>query len=84
MAMIPVRELRNHTNDVIQRVRDGDDVTITANGVPVATLVPIRTGKRAVMPRAEFLRTLRQADPQLRADLVTLAGETTDELGPIR
>lgn len=84
MAMIPVRDLRNHTNDVIRRVREGDDVTITANGVPVATLVPIRAGKRASMPREEFVRVIRQADPGLRADLAEPAGDTTDDLGPIR
>jgi prevent-host-death family protein len=81
--MIPVRDLRNHTNDVIRQVRGGADVTITSNGVPVATLVPIRQGKRKAMPRAEFLVTLRQADPGLRADLATLAGETTDDLEPL-
>lgn len=83
MAMIPVRELRNHTNDVIRRARDGEDVTITANGVPVATLVPIRHGKRLGMSREEFLRIPR-ADAGLRDDLAILAGDTTDDLGPIR
>jgi prevent-host-death family protein len=86
MVMIPVRELRNHTNDVIRRVREGDDVTITANGVPMATLVPIRSGKRESMPKAEFVRAMRlhQADSGLRTDLAELADETTDDLGPIR
>jgi prevent-host-death family protein len=84
MAMIPVRELRNHTNDVIDRVRHGEDVTITANGVPVATLLPIHAGKRASMPREEFVRRLRPADAGLRDDLAELAGDTTDDLGPIR
>ncbi len=81
--MIPVRDLRNHTNDVIRRVREGEDVTITANGVPVATLIPIRPGKRESMPRDEFARTVRQADPGLRSDLAEFAGDTTDDLGPI-
>ncbi|TAL41463.1 MAG: type II toxin-antitoxin system Phd/YefM family antitoxin [Salinibacterium sp.] len=86
MAMIPVRELRNHTNDVIRLVRDGDDVTITSNGVPVATLVPIRAGKRASMPKAEFLQLIarHQADPGLTDDLARLAGDTTDDLGSIQ
>lgn len=85
MAMVPVRDLRNHTADVIQRVRDGDDITITANGVAVATLVPVRAG-RQWMPRHEFLRTLQghQADAALRQDLAELAGDTTDDLGPIQ
>jgi prevent-host-death family protein len=86
MVMIPVRELRNHTNEVIRRVRDGDDVTITSNGVPVATLIPIRAGKRASMPKAEFLGLIgrHQSDPGLTEDLKRLTDDTTDDLGPIR
>ena len=84
MSMVPARDLRNHTNDVLRRVAGGEDVTITANGVPVATLSPVQLGTRSSMPRAEFLRSLRQADPGLRNDLSRLAGEATDDLGPIR
>jgi len=84
MTMIPARDLRNHTNDVLRRVAAGEDVTITANGIPVATLSPVQLGTRRSMPRAEFLRSVRQADPGLRADLARLAGEGTDDLGPIR
>ena len=84
MAMVPSRELRNHTNNILRRVTDGEEVTITANGLPVATLVAVRTGKRASMPAAEFIRNLRQADPGMRADLAALAGDSTDDLGPIR
>ena len=83
MAMIPARDLRNHTNDVLRRVAAGEDVTITANGMPVATLAPVRVGKRTSMPSAEFLRALRQADPGLRSELAELAGDTTDDLGQI-
>lgn len=37
----------------------GEDVTITVNGVEVATLSPIRPGKRRFIPKDEFLRELR-------------------------
>ncbi|MGB3909190.1 MAG: type II toxin-antitoxin system prevent-host-death family antitoxin [Pseudolysinimonas sp.] len=86
MTDVPVRELRNNTADVIRRVQGGDDVTITSNGVAIATLVPISTGRRSAMPRREFIRGLRghQADPDLRRDLADFAGDTTDDLGPIR
>jgi len=82
MAMIPSRDLRNQTNDVLRRVSAGEEVTITSNGVAVATLVPVRAGKRTSMPRDEFFRGLVQADAGLRADLAALA-EFTDDLGPI-
>jgi prevent-host-death family protein len=86
MTDVPVRELRNNTADVIRRVQGGDDVTITSNGVAIATLVPVSAGRRSSMPRRELLNGLRhrQADPGLRRDLAELAGETTDDLGPIR
>jgi prevent-host-death family protein len=86
MTDVPVRELRNHTADVIRRVQSGDDVTITSNGVAIATLVPIPAGRRSAMSRHEFVRAVRgnQADAGLRQDLVEFAGDTTDDLGPIR
>lgn len=84
MSTVAVRELRNHTADVLRRVEAGESITITVNGVEVANLVPIRRTKRRFIPKEEFLRTLRQADPGLRDDLALLVGETTDDLGPIR
>lgn len=86
MTDVPVRELRNNTADVIRRVQGGDDVTITSNGVAIATLVPVAVGRRSSVPRRELLNSLRnrQADPGLRRDLAELAGDTTDDLGAIR
>jgi prevent-host-death family protein len=86
MAEIASRELRNDTAGVLRRVQNGEDVIITVNGRAVAQLVPIRAERRRWLPRVELARRLRlhQADPQLRADLIALAGETTEDLGPIR
>jgi prevent-host-death family protein len=84
MGMIPARDLRNQTNEVLRRVAAGEDVTITSNGVPVATLTPVNLSKRSSMPATEFLRSLRQADPALRNDLANLAGDTTGDLGDIQ
>lgn len=79
------RELRNATAAVLQRAQDGEEVIITVRGKPVAQLVPIRAKRRRPLTRAEFLAQLPriQADPALRADLAGLAGDTTDDLGPI-
>jgi len=84
-AEIASRELRNDTAGVLRRVEAGERVTITVNGRPVAELVPVQRGKRPIQ-RDEFLARLRltQADPGLRDDLAELAGDTTDDLGPIR
>ncbi len=64
----------------------GEQVTITSRGRPVAQLTPVRAAQHRPIPRTELTRRLgrTQADPAVRADLATLAGETTDDLGPIR
>jgi prevent-host-death family protein len=79
------RELRNDTAGLLRRVEAGDEVVITARGRPVAALVPLSDERRRWMPRGELIQRLAaaQADPGLRADLARLAGETTDDLGPI-
>lgn len=86
MSDVAARDLRNNTAEVLRRVEAGEPVTITSRGRPVAELVPISRHGRRPIPRAELLRrlTVVQADPGLRADLADLAGDTTDDLGPIR
>jgi prevent-host-death family protein len=85
MSNVAVRELRNNTAGVLARVEAGEEVTITVRGRPVAVLVPLEGRRRHPLPRAELIRRLRtsQADPGLRDDLARLAGDTTDDLGPI-
>lgn len=85
MASVPVRDLRNHTRDVLRRVTDGERVTVTQHGRPVAEIRPVASARPAYFSRAELVDLLdsSQADPGLRDDLEILAGETTDDLGPI-
>ncbi|MBZ2198695.1 type II toxin-antitoxin system Phd/YefM family antitoxin [Occultella gossypii] len=86
MSEIAARELRNHTADVLRRVEAGEQVTITSRGRPVAELTPVRGARRRPIARAELVRRLSraQADPGIREDLAALAGDTTDDLDPIR
>ena len=86
MTTIASRELRNDTAGVLRRVQGGDEVVVTVNGQPVARITPVRGPRRRWLPRDEFIARLRdnQADAGLRDDLARLAGETTDDLGPIR
>lgn len=82
MTSVASRELRNNTRAILDRVADGEEVTITVDGRPVATLHP--PGRRPrFMPRAEFMRTVltHQADPGLTATLRELAPDVTDDLG---
>ena len=59
---------------------------ITSRGKPVADLVPHRGEAPRWLDPAEVIEIVESAsaDPGLRADLERLAGETTDDLGPIR
>lgn len=52
---IGVRELRNQVSEVIRRVRSGERILITSNGVPVAELGPVTGG------RADSLEELAEA-----------------------
>lgn len=86
MPEVASRDLRNDTATVLRRVQAGEDITITVKGRPVAVLIPIRPQRRRWLTRTEFLTRVQraQADPGLRDDLAILAGDTTDDLGPVR
>jgi prevent-host-death family protein len=78
---IGVRELRNQTRQVVDAVRAGERVVLIVHGEPVADIVP--HGQRARWLVGDHLRrelAERAADPALRDDLGSLAGQTLDEL----
>lgn len=85
MVEVASRELRNDTAGVLRKVEAGETVVITRRGKPVANLVPHSVRGRQWLTPAEVvsIRKIASADPTFRADLDRLAGETTDELGPI-
>jgi prevent-host-death family protein len=86
MSEVAARDLRNDTVGVLRRVQAGEDITITVGGRPVAMLTAIHPLPRRWLSRTEFLARLRgaQAEPGLRDDIAILAGDTTEDLGPIR
>lgn len=75
MTQIPLRELRNHTSEVLRRVEDGEQLVVTVNGRGVAQIVPLPRRPR-FLPAAQLLA--HPADPGLQADLDELLGD--DEL----
>lgn len=85
MTTVASRDLRNHTADVLRQVSEGTAVTITVNGTPVAEVRPIRFARPQFFTKADLLGRLadHQSDPQLSRDLDELAGDTTDDLGPM-
>lgn len=74
---IPLRELRNHTSEVLRRVEDGESVTVTVSGRPVAQLVPMPRRKQFIS-WDEIVTA--QADPGMREDLRRLLPDTTDDV----
>ena len=60
-------------------------MTITVNGAPVADLTAHRGARQAFLRPADLLALIREhsADFALRAELERLAGDTTDDLGPL-
>jgi prevent-host-death family protein len=78
---VGVRDLRNRTNQVIDAVKAGQQVTLTVHGEPVADIVPHR--RRARWLSGEHLRNelaARAADAHLTEELDDLAGQTVDDL----
>jgi prevent-host-death family protein len=78
---ISVRELRNHTAEVVAAVRSGERLSLTVNRLPVADIVPHTTTRSPWVP-AMTLRTLVEesgADPGLLADLADVRSSTLDD-----
>jgi prevent-host-death family protein len=82
---VPARDLRNHTAEVLRQVAEGTRVTITVNGRPVAELSPVRSSRPQYFSRSDLMALIaaHQADPGLTDTLERLAGDTTDDLGPL-
>ena len=78
MAEVTIRELRNQGGNVVDRVAQGERVTITRSGRAVAELVPIRRKPIGLAELMERRRHLPAVDTRsLRADLDEL---TNDDL----
>ena len=84
MTRIPVRELRNHTASVLERVMSGEEIVITVNGVPTAKLAALTPARKGYLTKAEFLALRpKTSDVTLARDIAALTGDSTDDLGPI-
>jgi len=84
MAEVASRDLRNNTRSLLERVEQGESITITVDGRPVAILQP--AGRRSqFLARDAFVRQVlaHRADAALRAELRDLAPDSTDDL-PLR
>jgi prevent-host-death family protein len=85
MSEVASRDLRNDTAGVLRRVQAGEDITVTVSGKAVALLTALQPTRHRWLRREELMHRLdrAQADPALRQELWDLAGDTTDDLGPL-
>lgn len=61
---IAQRELRNDNAKVIEAVVAGESFVVTRNGVPVAELRPVQTGRRTLVAKADVI-ALASAGPRI-------------------
>jgi len=68
---ISVRDLRNHTADVVAAVRSGERVSLTVNRMPVADIVPHQNERSPWVPSATLHTIVEEtgADLELLVDL---------------
>ena len=76
---ISVRQLRNHTAEVLRRVEAGESLRVTVDRRPVAQLVPLPS-RATWVPRQRVVDSLVQADPALARELAEALPDTIDEL----
>jgi prevent-host-death family protein len=68
--LVSVRDLRNRGGDVLARVQDGETLTITSDGTPVAELRPLPRRSRSAAELVARRRSLTPVDVDaLRADV---------------
>ncbi len=79
MEQVSVRELRNHTAEVLRRVEAGQRLQVTVDKRPVAELAPLP--QRATwVTRDRVVASLFRADPGLREELHDALSDTVDRL----
>jgi prevent-host-death family protein len=76
---VSVRELRNHTADVLRRVEAGERLRVTVDRRPVAELAPL-PARDTWVPRARAVAALVQSDAALSDELAAALGDTVDQL----
>ena len=76
---VSVRELRNHTAEVLRRVEAGERLRVTVDRRPVAELAPLPT-RDVWVTRERVVAGLVQADAGLRDELAEALADTLDDL----
>jgi prevent-host-death family protein len=81
MTTIPQKELRNNVGEVLRRAENGERLTVTVSGRPVAELGPVRA--RTWVPAADLADLWKlPVDPDLAQDLERFGTELDDPWQP--
>ena len=78
---ISVRDLRNHTAQVVAAVRSGERLSLTVNRTPVADIVPHASDRSPWIASSALRRIVDEAgaDDNLLDDLADVRGSLLDE-----
>jgi prevent-host-death family protein len=78
---ISVRDLRNHTAQVVAAVRSGERLSLTVNRTPVADIVPYPAARSPWVPSATLRLIVEEAvaDPGLLDDLADVRGSLIED-----
>jgi prevent-host-death family protein len=77
VTSVSIRDLRNHGGDVVDRVEQGETVTVTRAGRPVAELRPLPKPDITAGELLARCRRLPDLDPQaLRRDIDAVTDTT--------
>jgi len=80
MTQMGIRELRDNLTSAVRRVRAGETIEVTHDGVPVAVLAPIRTNRLdELIARGEARRATRPLDLS-RPPVENTSGRTLSEI----
>ncbi len=61
MSKVGSYEAKTHLPQLLNRVQQGEEITITRRGVPIAKLVPVnRTSRKEIQEAIEEIRSLRK------------------------
>jgi antitoxin (DNA-binding transcriptional repressor) of toxin-antitoxin stability system len=78
---VSVRQLRNHTADVVAAVRSGERLSLTVNRQAVADIVPHQASRDPWVPSSTLRRIVADAgaDAGLMDDLAAVRGALIDD-----
>jgi prevent-host-death family protein len=78
---ISVRDLRNHTADVVAAVKAGERLSLTVNKMPVADIVPHEPQRSPWIPSQHLRALVRDAgtDQALLSDLADVRESLVEE-----